>query len=82
MLNVAVLTVHSCPLATLGEQDAGGMNVYVLALAHSIIGKDLSIDIYTREHESCTHTTGTRCSSLRRSHCKSCHCVTRSRDRR
>ena len=52
MLNVAVLTVHSCPLATLGEQDAGGMNVYVLALAHSIIGKDLSIDIYTREHES------------------------------
>ena len=55
MLNVAVLTVHSCPLATLGEQDAGGMNVYVLALAHSIIGKDLSIDIYTREHESCTH---------------------------
>ncbi|MQG21515.1 MAG: glycosyltransferase family 1 protein [SAR202 cluster bacterium] len=54
MLNVAVLTVHSCPLATLGEQDAGGMNVYVLALARSIIGSDLSIDIYTRDHESCT----------------------------
>jgi D-inositol-3-phosphate glycosyltransferase len=54
MLNVAVVTVHSCPLAKLGEKDAGGMNVYVLALARSIVDKDVFIDIYTRDHASCT----------------------------
>lgn len=29
MINVAMLSYHTCPLATLGGKDTGGMNVYV-----------------------------------------------------
>ena len=30
---VAMLSVHTCPLATLGGKETGGMNVYVRELA-------------------------------------------------
>ena len=29
MKSIAVLSVHSCPLAALGGKETGGMNVYV-----------------------------------------------------
>ena len=33
-LRVAMLSVHTCPLAMLGGKKTGGMNVYVLSLIH------------------------------------------------
>ena len=29
MINIAMISYHTCPLATLGGKDTGGMNVYV-----------------------------------------------------
>ena len=53
MAHVAFVTVHSCPLATLGEKDAGGMNVYALALASAMVDEEFCVDIFTREHDGC-----------------------------
>ena len=33
-LRIAMLSVHTCPLAMLGGKKTGGMNVYVLSLIH------------------------------------------------
>ena len=33
---VAMLSVHTCPLAGLGGRDTGGMNVYVRQLAREL----------------------------------------------
>jgi D-inositol-3-phosphate glycosyltransferase len=32
-LKIAMISLHSCPLSKLGEQDTGGMNVYIRELA-------------------------------------------------
>jgi D-inositol-3-phosphate glycosyltransferase len=32
MFRVAMISYHTCPLATLGGKDTGGMNVYVREL--------------------------------------------------
>ncbi len=45
---VAVLTVHSSPLAPPGVGDSGGMNVHVLALASELARAGVASDIYTR----------------------------------
>ncbi len=45
---VAVLTVHSSPLALPGVGDAGGMNVYVRALATELARAGVASDLYTR----------------------------------
>jgi D-inositol-3-phosphate glycosyltransferase len=36
MLRVAVLSVHTCPLAPLGGWETGGMNVYVRELCRGL----------------------------------------------
>ena len=36
MLNIAMLSYHTCPLATLGGKDTGGMNVYVRELTRDL----------------------------------------------
>ena len=38
MLRIAMLSYHTCPLATLGGKDTGGMNVYVRELDASSWG--------------------------------------------
>ncbi|HLI27736.1 MAG TPA: glycosyltransferase [Chloroflexota bacterium] len=48
MLRVAMLSVHTCPLAPLGGWETGGMNVYVRALGRQLSALGLEIDIYTR----------------------------------
>jgi D-inositol-3-phosphate glycosyltransferase len=45
---VAVLTVHSSPLAPPGVGDSGGMNVHVRALASELARGGVASDIYTR----------------------------------
>ena len=37
-LSVAMLSVHTCPLAALGGKETGGMNVYVRELARELHG--------------------------------------------
>lgn len=45
---VAMLVVHSNPLAEPGTGDAGGMTVYVRQLARSLAARGLQVDIFTR----------------------------------
>jgi D-inositol-3-phosphate glycosyltransferase len=45
---VAMLSVHTCPLATLGGKETGGMNVYVRDLARELGRRGIAVDVYTR----------------------------------
>jgi D-inositol-3-phosphate glycosyltransferase len=47
-LSVAVLSVHTCPLATLGGKETGGMNVYVRELARELARMRVTADVFTR----------------------------------
>jgi D-inositol-3-phosphate glycosyltransferase len=47
-LRVAVVSVHTCPLAVLGGKETGGMNVYVRELARELARMRMSADIFTR----------------------------------
>jgi D-inositol-3-phosphate glycosyltransferase len=50
-LNIAMISIHSCPLAMLGGRDTGGMNVYVRELAAEIARRGHAVDIYTKAHQ-------------------------------
>lgn len=43
-----MLSVHSCPLATPGTRDAGGMNVYLREISRALAAKGMTIDVFTR----------------------------------
>lgn len=47
-LRIALLSVHTSPLATLGGKKTGGMNVYVKELARELGRRGLCVDIFTR----------------------------------
>lgn len=46
--HIAMLSVHTCPLATLGGKETGGMNVYVRELARELGKRGLPVDVFTR----------------------------------
>ena len=48
---IAYISVHGCPYRRLGEKDAGGMNVYILAMAKELGKMGISVDVYTRVHD-------------------------------
>ncbi|WP_089936945.1 glycosyltransferase [Candidatus Entotheonella palauensis] len=48
---VAMLSVHSSPLATLGGQVTGGMNVYVRELSRQLSRHGIAVDVYTRRQD-------------------------------
>jgi len=48
MYRVAMISVHSSPLAALGGKETGGMNVYIRELRRELAKKGLCIDIFTR----------------------------------
>ena len=51
MQRVAMLSVHTSPLAQPGAGDGGGMNVYVRALASALARAGVAVDVLTRaEH--------------------------------
>lgn len=50
-MRVAMLSYHTCPLATLGGKDTGGMNVYVRELSHMLGAKGVHVDVYTRSQD-------------------------------
>ena len=47
-LGVAMLSVHTCPLAALGGKETGGMNVYVRELARELGRMGVEVDVFTR----------------------------------
>ncbi|GAA4486782.1 D-inositol-3-phosphate glycosyltransferase [Rhodococcus olei] len=49
---VAVLSVHTSPLAQPGTGDAGGMNVYVLQSAVQLARRGIEVEIFTRATSS------------------------------
>jgi D-inositol-3-phosphate glycosyltransferase len=51
MYRLALLSVHGCPVARLGEKDTGGMNVYVLQVAKALGRLGHQVDVYTRQHD-------------------------------
>src|SRR5215210_1664238 len=48
---VAMISVHTSPLATLGEKDAGGLNVYVRELSRQLGRRGVAVDVFTRRND-------------------------------
>jgi len=51
-LRVAMLSVHTCPLAALGGKETGGMNVYVRELARELSRMGVGADVFTRSQNA------------------------------
>ncbi|HLC15870.1 MAG TPA: glycosyltransferase [Thermodesulfovibrionia bacterium] len=45
---IAMLSVHTSPLAAPGERDTGGMNVFIRELCRQLGAKGIAVDIFTR----------------------------------
>ncbi|GAB4527235.1 MAG: glycosyltransferase [Anaerolineae bacterium] len=50
---IAMLSVHTCPLATLGGKKTGGMNVYVRDLSREFSRRGIAVDVFTRSQDPC-----------------------------
>lgn len=46
-----MLSYHTCPLATLGGKDTGGMNVYVRDLTLELGRRGVGVDVFTRSQD-------------------------------
>lgn len=52
MKHIALLSLHSSPIAPLGRSDAGGMNLYVRRLADELASHGLQVDVFTRRTDT------------------------------
>ena len=50
-MNIAIISYHTCPLATLGGKDTGGMNVYVRDLTKYLGSLGIHADVFTRSQD-------------------------------
>jgi D-inositol-3-phosphate glycosyltransferase len=50
-MNIAIISYHTCPLATLGGKDTGGMNVYVRDLTKYLGRSGIHADVFTRSQD-------------------------------
>ncbi len=50
-MRIAMLSYHTCPLATLGGKQTGGMNVYVKELTRNLGRQGISVDVFTRSQD-------------------------------
>jgi len=50
-MRIAMLSYHTCPLATLGGKDTGGMNVYVRELTRQFGRMGIHVDVFTRSQD-------------------------------
>lgn len=50
-MRIAMISYHTCPLASLEGKETGGMNVYVLELSRALASRGHRVDVYTRSHE-------------------------------
>jgi D-inositol-3-phosphate glycosyltransferase len=46
-----MLSIHSCPLGKVGEENTGGMSVYIRELGRELGRRGHLVDVYTRIHE-------------------------------
>ena len=51
MTRIAMISYHTCPLATLGGKDTGGMNVYVRDLTRFLGQIGIHVDVFTRSQD-------------------------------
>ena len=51
-----MLSVHTCPLATLGGKKTGGMNVYVREFSGELAKRGIKVDVFTRSEDDCQPT--------------------------
>ncbi len=54
MCNIAVVSVHTSPLARPGTRDSGGMNVYIRELSRQLCRRAHTMDIFTRRSDDST----------------------------
>ena len=47
-MNIAMVSVHTCPLAALGGKETGGMNVYVRETVRELSRMGAHVDVFTR----------------------------------
>jgi D-inositol-3-phosphate glycosyltransferase len=52
-LHIAMLSVHTCPLAMMGGKKTGGMNVYVRDLSRELGRLGFQVDVFTRSQDDC-----------------------------
>ncbi|MBW2183219.1 MAG: glycosyltransferase [Deltaproteobacteria bacterium] len=52
MHRIAMISLHSCPLAALGGKETGGMNVYIRELSRELAKEGFLIDIFTRSQNA------------------------------
>jgi D-inositol-3-phosphate glycosyltransferase len=50
---IAILSVHTCPLALLGGKKTGGMNVYVRDFSRELGRHGVQVDVFTRSQDDC-----------------------------
>jgi D-inositol-3-phosphate glycosyltransferase len=50
-MRIAMLSYHTCPLATLGGKDTGGMNVYVREITRQLGAMGIHVDVFTRSQD-------------------------------
>lgn len=50
-MRIAFISVHGCPVARLGQKDAGGMNVFLREAAKELGRRGVCVDIFTRTHD-------------------------------
>jgi len=52
MCNIAVISVHTSPLARPGTRDSGGLNVYVRSLGREMARRGHTMDVFTRRTDT------------------------------
>jgi D-inositol-3-phosphate glycosyltransferase len=70
MGRIAMLSVHSCPLAALGGKETGGMNVYIRELSRSLAERGCTVDIFTRSQNPRVPVVVPFCEDVRIVHLK------------
>jgi D-inositol-3-phosphate glycosyltransferase len=48
---IAMISYHTCPLASQEGKETGGMNVYVLELSKKLASRGIQVDIFTRSQD-------------------------------
>ena len=51
--HIAMLSMHTCPLALLGGKKTGGMNVYVRDFSRELACHGVQVDVFTRSQDDC-----------------------------
>ena len=50
-MRIAMISMHTCPLATLGGKETGGMIVYVRDLTRELGRSGIGVDVFTRSQD-------------------------------